>query len=255
MLMITSLSTVFALTRFSALLLLAPLSASAFTTLSILDDFQSGSHDLNLTGTTDTLSDVATGGGTIVGGRRSIEFSVTTNPLGSQARTSVNAAASGLLDLDLGPDAIGYTRLRYEGASGAGLGGLNFTEGGHDSIILRVSFLDQVLDIGFTVTDINTRIATFNTTISSPITGMSTHSFAFSDFANGAGIDFSQVDKLSIELSANQPDTRAVIESVSLGNAPAALVPEPDRAILLSIAFITHMARRWRPPIRPSTLA
>ncbi|MEM7144190.1 MAG: hypothetical protein AAF591_03580 [Verrucomicrobiota bacterium] len=231
------------------LVTLAPRPAHAFTTLTIIDDFQSASHDLDLSGTTGSLNDTANGGPTIAGGRREIAFSVTSNPLGNAARTTVNNAGDGMLAMTLGGGAIGSTRLTYQGFNGTGLGGLDFTESGHNSLVFQVSSLNQATGLNLSITDTSGQTATLTTSLAGSLTPNNA-SFALSQFTNAGATDFTQVDALIIEFDAVDPATALQLEAVSLGNMPIAAAPEPGRGILLGIATLVLAGQRRRHPLR-----
>ncbi|MEM8952912.1 MAG: hypothetical protein AAGD22_02060 [Verrucomicrobiota bacterium] len=229
-------------------LVVVPLTASAFTSLSIVDDFQSDSHNLDLSGSTGSVSDSSSSAPTVIGGHRQIRFSVTSNPFGNPARTLLNNAGDGQLSMTLGDDAIGLTRLVYQGPGAAGLGGLDFTEAGHNSVILYFLSIDETIRVDLTISDASGRTATLNTNLG-PTPGPNSFSFVYSLFDNAPNTDFTQVDTLAIQLAAITPGAEFHADAIALGNSPLAAAPEPDRAILLAVAALTLFGRRRRHPL------
>jgi hypothetical protein len=238
------------LSRFGALLLLlAPFSASAFTSLTIVDDFQSRPQILTLPGTTGFLSDTVSGGATIIGSRRTMEFTISSNPLASTSETTVTQGANGLFTMNLGNGAIANTRLLYQGPDGSGLGGMDFTEGGHNSFAFRVSSLNQPTLLSLVITDLDGHMAMLNSSLPGSPATMSTHSYTFDSFENATATDFTQVDSFSVQFSADQPGTQLSLESISFGSLALAVAPEPNQLLLLAIAFAALAGQRRRPSI------
>jgi hypothetical protein len=173
---------------------------------------------------TDTGSafNTTTGLAGVVGGSRTLQVDVTASAYGQSSSLIVTPAAPGALSLSNDSGQNGVGTITWD-ANGAGLGGVDLTDGGNLSH-LQATILASDLDLGFRV-DITETAATggstaFWSTNLGP--GVSFVSQPLASFTNAGAVDFTKVDKIVLTLSG-PPAQDATLDLVEVAPEPATL--------------------------------
>ncbi|MEM7145732.1 MAG: hypothetical protein AAF591_11405 [Verrucomicrobiota bacterium] len=221
-------------------------NASAGLIVTMIDDFVSGPQSLNLSGTTGTLTDAASGNpADILGGERNLTFNVGVNRFGLSATASVNPAVNDSLNVDLGPFVNGDTTVTYDGTGSSGLGGIDLTSGG--GIALAIDFIaTNPITVTAEVVDTASNVATLTFLQATPIITPERLVLPFAAFANAAQTDFSQVDRVSVNFAPQNSGNDFGVGLIGTTNSLSS-TPEPGTPLLVLAAItlaITHRSRR-----------
>ncbi len=225
----------------AVLWVLIVLPATGATLLTVLDDFEEGSQDLQ-TDQEETLTDAYTSsqpGSTIMGGVREIVFEVTDNPRERNARVRVQPGP-GRLFTRLRTGTTASVTVRYN-RGGTGLGGIDLRAGGANGFGFEFQDANAGLGITVAVTDTSGRTATgaFTQAAANPVDPVT---LVFDDFSNPAGADFSAADSIEFRFDpAVAGDFR--MTGTGLYFVP---VPEPTTAVLTVAALGVLLGHRRR---------
>lgn len=184
-------------------------------------------------------SDVDTVLNNVIGNSRFLQVQVRSGTRNAQLQVD---SSLGQVFLDTQSSVASRATLRWD-ANGAGLGGINFTQNGHDSIVINIESIDQDSDLVFTVTD------TFGNqgTLAQNLTGGFSGSTAYRYDNFSGSVDFTKIN--SIQLQTNN-------ESSSLDFGfnfvqTAQEVPfqfSPSLGIILSSSFFGFhtLKKKWK---------
>jgi hypothetical protein len=175
------------------------------------------------------------------------EREILLTPIDLSPPLAVSVAASGAVGVDSGIAPEGALQvatqqahsavvtLRYDGEGSAGLGGVDFTDGGtNDRFVFTFDWIAAVgsLDATVTVTDTQARQAS-QAEIFSDVAGTTQYSVFFAGFSGDPGTSLESVDSLEIVLNAAQtPQVDFALKSIEI-------VPEPASWALLATALLT----------------
>jgi len=241
--------TIATLVALAALGVLAPtVQAVSF----MIDDFTQPN-----TGQSVSVTGVGSAGNTttglvgVVGGSRTMQVSVITSSFGLSSSLNMNATPPGTLSLgnDSGQNGVGT--ITWD-ANGAGLGGLDITNGGLLPY-LQSKILASDLDLGFRA-DITETAAAGGSTASWTTNlgpGVSFVNQLLTSFTNAGAVDFTQVDKIVLTLSGPFAQD-ATLDLMEVTNTPGGAVPEPLTLLGLfaGVSGVGAYIRRRRMPAR-----
>ena len=147
--------------------------------------------------TSSTVSD----GANILGTDRTVSIEQL-GPGATPSELNINTGTAGILTLG-NTDANSVSNITYDGVGGAGLGGVDVTEGGTDDrFTLFVVFGDFPTDIELTVSDgsntASLQVSTPAFAVGAPLF------FEYTSFVGGP-VDFTMIDMINIELSTTTP--------------------------------------------------
>jgi hypothetical protein len=221
--------------------------AAAFAALTLCFTFSSMAHAAGFTiddftspdaGQTISVSGVGVGGPNtvtglagVVGGSRTLEVNVATSDHTLNSTLTVTPTAPGTLSFsnDSGQNATGTVLWDNDGA---GLGGLDITNGG-TLPYLQTKIIDSDLDVGFQVDITETAAAGGSTAtwFANLGPGVTYVNQALASFTNAGDVDFTQVD--SILLTLTGPDAQdSTLDLLEVTNTP---VPEPATLAFLAL--------------------
>jgi hypothetical protein len=140
-----------------------------------------------------SASEVDIGLNDVLGNSRFLQIEVLSGTRNAQLQVDTETGQA-FLDTDTG--VASRATLRWD-ANGAGLGGIDFTQNGHDSIVINIASIDQDSDLVFTVTD------TFGNqgTLAQNLTGGFSGSTAYRYDNFSGSVDFTEIN--SIQLQTN----------------------------------------------------
>jgi len=223
------------------------LAGSASATPIVIDDFGT-SQSVTVSGGLGPLQSDGGVAASAIGGARNMRLSRVSG-YGTDTLTA-NGGGFGLLDLSSAAADSVSARLTYDGGTDnvltpTGLGGVDLTSGGSNSLIRILARSDLVAPLTITV---YTDASNFSTAIVNlPGQGFGATPFAsldipFSSFLadSGSGADFHNIGAISIGIfGANVPSLDAQLDSI------VATVPEPGSLLLLA-AGLTGLAVNGR---------
>lgn len=224
-----------------------PLPANAL----IIDSFGTDQSLVNFRQTGKEAGTVS--GGDILGGERELLSAITKNPKGSAMQALVDWDGDGLFRHEQGDGVIGYSRAIWDGQSATdlvgandnGLGGLDFTSGGHlTGLAVTMTALDQDATVEFSFTTADGRKATNRVNLEGGQRFSDPLVFRYRDFVGDLGV-ITQADAFIMTISgpANTDLNMDKIASI----VPPQEVPVPGTLLLLGAGLAIIIVTAHRP--------
>jgi hypothetical protein len=184
-------------------------------------------------------SSVASDATNILGTDRTVSIEQL-GPGNTPSEININTGTAGILTLG-NTDAFSVSNITYNGIAGAGLGGVDVTEGGNDDrFTLFVVFGDFPTDIELTVSD---GANTASLQLSSPAFAIGTPLFfEYASFIGGP-VDFTTIDMINIQLT-----TTTTVSDLQLDFfGTTSEIPEPAVLAILGLGLTgLGFAQRFR---------
>jgi hypothetical protein len=151
-------------------------------------------------------------------------------PGGTPSEININTGTPGILTLG-NTDAFSVSNITYNGIGGAGLGGVDVTEGGNDDrFTLFVVFGDFPTGIELTVSD---GANTASLQVSTPAFAVGTPLFfEYTSFVGGS-VDFTMIDMINIQLTTTTPVSDLQLDFFGTTSE----IPEPGILALLGLGL------------------
>lgn len=165
----------------------------------------------------------------VVGQYRQLELPNSKDIHGSgAARMEANPSNAGYLSFSLDAMTTGSGLLTWD-ANGAGLGGVDMTDGGLSSYVsFDILAIDQGdVDLSVIVEDIDGTTGRY--TLSGA--GVGTYQFNFLSFTNATDIDFADIDSIKLDIIANGAASDLVLDQIFSGGHIS--VPAPRSTLIL----------------------
>lgn len=179
----------------------------------------------------------------IVGGYRELQLPNSQDIEGTGSATmAANPSNSGYLSFSLDAMTKGSGILTWDG-NGAGLGGVDMTDGGLSSFVsFDILAIDQGdIDLNVFVTDSNGEKGHY--TLSGA--GVGTHQFDFLSFSNSGALDFTSIDSISLDIIALDDASDLVLDQIFTGGSISVPAPQTTLALLgLGLILIGFGVRR-----------
>lgn len=220
-------------------------SATAATTILTIDAFATAGQELNLSGTTGSVSESATGAAAgLMGGERQFTFEVTDNPLASSASAGIAAGSPGLAFFDLAALVEAYVTMRYAGPADVGLSGVDLEAGLASAFVFGAFNIDAPIELKVTVEDTDGDIAVGSVTHPGGIFTPTDIVLPYAAFSNTADTDFSSVDSLEFYVNPLAAGSDVALDYFATG-VPIP-VPEPSAGLAICLGFTALSLRRRR---------
>jgi hypothetical protein len=224
------------------LAILGVLAPTIYADTFLIDDFSMPivGQTITVTGTGSQTSTINSLTG-VVGNTRTMNINVTSSAYGYSSTLKTSPLAGGTLELGNEGGQNGVGTITWD-AGGAGLGGIDITNGGLLPYFqAKMLSSDQTDIFRVDITDSSGHTAYWTSNLG---TGPNAINQLLSSFTNPNAADFTSVDKIMVTLSSLNLAQDTVMDTVEVTNTP---VPEPATMTLLALGgFSVFMARRRR---------
>jgi hypothetical protein len=181
----------------------------------------------------------ATAAGEAIGDFRTIELTSVVGALSASLDTNPGGVQLLALSNDVG---VSSEALVTWDAGGAGLGGVDLTQGGASPFLsLDIVSIDQGnVDLLITITDV-AAAGGDSATWSAIGLGVGVKQRQLALFTNAINVDFTQVDKITLEITADVASDLSLDSIFTSGQ-----IPEPSTVVLLGIGILGVLGVSYR---------